>query len=116
MPGAFVMPLSVPVVEIADIRPATEGVRAERKCLFSLLCRGVSCDDCGTDIHSEPLCLGVDRSIIIDVLLQDGSALSYRCFRCWGNPGRTNNFQDRRMVSRVMSIIGNLVSEGRKLA
>ena len=51
----------------------------------------VSCGDRGTAFHSEPLCLRLDGSII-DVLLQDGSALSYRCCRC--NPGGTNNSRD----------------------
>ena len=77
--------------------------------------QAVSCGDCGSGFHSDSLCLGVNQSII-DVLLQDESAVSYRCCRCRGKPGRTSSSQDNGVVSQMMGIIGSLVAEVRKLA
>ena len=60
------------------------------------------------------MCLGVERSII-EVLLQENSALSYRCCRCRVSPGRLGSSQDGGGLTQVLSIIGGLVSEVRKL-
>ena len=111
-------PLSDPVVVSVDVSPQTDVVRAVRQCSLcsgSLSGQVVSCGDCGSGFHSDSLCLGVNQSII-DVLLQDESAVSYRCCRCRGKPGRTSSSQDNGVVSQMMGIIGSLVAEVRKLA
>ena len=65
--------------------------------------------------HADPLCL-VDNKAVIEALVEDGNAVSYRCCKCRGRPVKTGNSNDYGMVNQMMCIIGGLVYEVKKLA
>ena len=111
-------PLDIPALAVPDVRPRAVSGQDVRQCALcsrSLSDRGVSCGECGTSFHADPLCLGVNRAVI-EALVEDGSAVSYRCCKCRGRPVKTGNSNDNGMVNQMMCIIGGLVSEVKKLA
>ena len=98
------------------VRGSTGGVVGVCALCNSLVTgRGVSCGGCGKVFHADRVCLGVDDAVISVLTRENNSAVSYNCCICRNSEGNSG-MGGGGMLNQMLSIIGGLVSEVRKLA
>ena len=74
----------------------------------------VECVACQDYFHAEQMCVGVEEAVIRELVSGRG-AINYSCCGCRGKSAHENGATQVGMITQMLSIMGAVVSEVRKL-